>query len=154
MEVNRRPQLKLEVPEQSLIYESLSMSLGVLYYVSLSMCLGVVSRFGNIQCSVSNRSGYPASGPGLDRKISLVRFQTRRKTQTRAFCQAKPVSVPINPRVLPGLARPVGSSLQFTNLGFSIYGCSQICYCDVQNINFGTSFSLFVSLAAIILKTT
>jgi len=36
---------------------------------------------------------------------------------------------------------------------FSIYGRSHICYCYVQNINFGTSFSLLVSLAPYILKT-
>jgi len=50
MEVNGRPQLKIEVAEQKPMYESLSMSLGVVCYVSLSMSLGVVSRFGNIQC--------------------------------------------------------------------------------------------------------
>jgi hypothetical protein len=53
---------------------------------------------------------------------------------------------------LPGLARPVGSNVRISFSGFSIYGRSQICYCYVDNINFGTSFFLFVSLAAFIIK--
>jgi len=42
---------------------------------------------------------------------------------------------PSNRGVLPGWSRPVGSNLLISFLGFSISGCSQICYCDVQNIN-------------------
>ena len=38
MEVNRRPQLKIEVAEQKLMY------------VPLSMSLGVVSQFGDFRC--------------------------------------------------------------------------------------------------------
>jgi len=70
-----------------------------------------------------------------------------------ASSRAKLVPITVNPQVLPGLARSVSSSLQFSFSGCSIYGRSHICYRYVQNINFGTSFSLLVSLAAFILKT-
>ena len=51
-----------------------------------------------------------------------------------------------------GLARPVGSNLGITFAGFSTYGGIQISYCHMQNINFGTSLSLFVSLAVFIIN--
>jgi len=107
-----------------------------------------------VEVSVGNRSGYPASGPGWDRKNSWVPSQTCPKTRPAASWQAKPVPVPVNVLVLLGSARPVGSNQQFSFSGCSIYGCSQICYCYLQNINFGTSFSLLVSLAAFIIKTS
>jgi len=103
--------------------------------------------------SVRKRSVYATSGPGSDRKNSSVRSQTRLKTRPGASWPAKPVPVHGNRWVLPGLARPVGSSLRFLFSGFSIYDRIQICYCYVQNINFGTSFSVFVSLAAFIIET-
>jgi len=104
-------------------------------------------------CSVSNGSGWPASSPGLDRKNGSVRFQTRPKSRPGASWRAKPAPVPVKPRVLPGMARPVSSNLLFSFSGFSIYGHSQIYCCYVQNISFGKSFSLFVWLAAFIIKT-
>ena len=73
------------------------------------------------QACVSNRSGYPASGPGLDRIHGWVRVQNRSKSWPAASCQAKPGPVPVKPRVLPGLAWPVGSNLRFCVSGFSIY---------------------------------
>jgi len=106
-----------------------------------------------VVCSVSRWSGYPASSLRLDRKNGSVRLQTCPKTQPGAFWRAKSVPVPVNPQVLPCSTRPVGSSLRFSFSGLSICGRSHICYCYVQNINFGTSFSLLVSLAAFILGT-
>jgi len=94
-----------------------------------------------------------ATGPGLDQKNGSVRFQNRPKTQTAASWRAKPVPVPVNRRVLPSLARPVGSNLRFSFWGFSIYSHSQICYCYVQNMVFCTSLPLFDSLAAFRIKT-
>jgi len=79
--------------------------------------------------NVSNGSGLPASGPGSDRKNSLLWFQTHSKTRTAASLWAKPIPLPINPQVLPCVARPVGSILRFRFPGFSIYGRIQIFYC-------------------------
>jgi len=78
-----------------------------------------------------------AMGPGLDRIKSSVRFLTCPETQPGASWQAKPVPILANPRVLPGLARPVSSDHQFSFSGVSMYGRCQICDCYVQNINFG-----------------
>ena len=72
--------------------------------------------------SVSNGAGWPAIGPGSDRKNGLVQFQHHPKTRPFASWWAKPRPVPVNPRVLPGSARPIGSNLRFCVLGFSIYG--------------------------------
>jgi hypothetical protein len=94
-----------------------------------------------------------AMGPGLDQKNGSVRYQTDPKTWPRASWQAKPVPIPVNRRVCPASARPVGFILRFSFSGFSIYGCRQIWYCSVQNINFGTLSSLFLSLAAFMTKT-
>jgi len=69
--------------------------------------------------SVSNGSGYPASGPGLDCKNGSVRFQNRPKTRPADSWRAKPGPVPVNPRVSPGLAGPVGSNLRFCVSGFT-----------------------------------
>jgi len=93
------------------------------------------------------------TGPGLALKHTLDWFQTHPKTRPGAFWRAKPVPAPVNPWVLLGLPRPVSPGLWFCLSGFSIYGRSQTCYCSVQNINFVTSFSLFVLLAAFIVKT-
>ena len=71
-----------------------------------------------VQASVSNGSGLRASGPGLDRKNGSVRFQNRPKTRHADSWRAKPGPVPVNPRVSPGLARPIGSNLQFCVSGF------------------------------------
>ena len=103
--------------------------------------------------SSSNGSWQPASGPRLARKQSWIWFQTRPNTWPGASWPAKHIPVAVNPRVVPGLARPVGSNLWFSFSGFSIYGRSLICYYLVQNMNFGISFSVFVSLAALIIKS-
>jgi hypothetical protein len=102
--------------------------------------------------SVINRSGKPASGPGLDRKNDSDRFQTCPKTQPSASCRAKAIPIPVNQRVLPGLGRPIVSNLQFSFSGYSIYGRIQISYCHVQNISFGTLLYLCVLLAAFMIK--
>jgi hypothetical protein len=44
MEVNGRPQLKIEVAEQKLMYVSLSMSLGVVSEFSDFQCIGDLIR--------------------------------------------------------------------------------------------------------------
>jgi len=102
--------------------------------------------------SVSDRSGQYSSGLGLDQKNGSVRFQTGPKIRPTASWQAKPVSLTVNPRVLPGLARTVLSNLHFSCSGFSIYGHIPVPYHHAQNINFGTSFSLFVLLAFFLFK--
>jgi hypothetical protein len=102
--------------------------------------------------SVGNGSGEPASGAGLDWIDGSFRFPNRPITRTAAPSGAKPVPEPINPRVLPGLARPVGSNLQFNFSGISICRRILMSYCYVQNINSDTSLSFLVSLAAIIIK--
>jgi len=63
-----------------------------------------------------------ATGPGSDQINGSVRFQNCPKTRPVTSWRAKPGPVPINLRVLPGLARPVGSNLRFCVSGFSIYG--------------------------------
>jgi len=55
---------------------------------------------------------------------------------------------------LCGLARPVGSNLRFYLSGFSIYGCIQISYFHVQNIQFGISLPWLVLLTAFAIKTS
>lgn len=52
-----------------------------------------------------------ATGPGLERKMGSVRFQTHPETQPRDSLWAKPGPVPVNLSVSPDLARPVGSNL-------------------------------------------
>jgi len=79
-----------------------------------------------------------ATGPDLDPKNCPVQFLTHPKTWPGASPWAKPVPVHVNPQVLPALATHVSSNLRFLFSGFSIYCSSQICYCYVQNINFGT----------------
>jgi len=69
--------------------------------------------------SVSNGSGKPACGPGLDRNNRSVRVQTSLKTRPTDSWRAKPGPVPVNPRVSQGLARPFGSKLQFRISGFT-----------------------------------
>jgi len=95
-----------------------------------------------------------ATGPGLDWKNAFAWFQTCAKTQRIVSWRAKSLPIPINPQVSPGVARPIGSHLRFSFSGFSIFGHIQICYCHVQNINYGTSLSVFVSLAAFMSKTS
>jgi hypothetical protein len=68
---------------------------------------------------VSNRSGQPTSGPGLDCKNRSARFQTCPKTKHCDCWRAKPGPVPANPRIWPGLARPVGCNLWGCILGFT-----------------------------------
>jgi hypothetical protein len=68
--------------------------------------------------SVSNGSGWPASGPGLHRKNGSVRFQNHPKARLAGSWWAKPRPVPVNLRILPGPARPVGSDLRFCVSGF------------------------------------
>ena len=85
-----------------------------------------------------------ASGLGLNRKNLLVRFQNQPNTR------AAPIHV--NPRVLPGSARPVGSNVQFCITGFTIHRRIQICYCESQNVDIGTSLFDFDVLAALMIK--
>jgi hypothetical protein len=82
----------------------------------------------------------------------LVWFQNRPKTKPAASRWAKLVTVPANPLVLAGLARPVVSNIRFMFSGISIDGRVQISYGYVQNINIGTSLSFLVLLAAIIIN--
>jgi hypothetical protein len=91
-------------------------------------------------------------GLGLDRITGSVRFQNRSITRQAASWRTKPVPVPVNPLVVPGLARPVGSNLRFLFSRISIYGRVQISHCYVPDINFGTSLSFLVLFAAIIIK--
>jgi len=72
--------------------------------------------------SVSKGLGQPASGPGSDQKNGSVQFENRRKIEAVAFWWAKPGPLPVNPRVLVALARPVSSNLRFCVSGFSIDG--------------------------------
>jgi len=65
-----------------------------------------------LMISVSNGSRYPPSGPGLDCKNRLVRFQTSPKTRPADSWWAKPRPVPVNPWVSPGVVRPVGPNLR------------------------------------------
>jgi len=65
--------------------------------------------------SISNRSGKPASGPGLDLKYESVWFLTRWKTRPADSWRVIPGPVPVNLRVSPGLAKPV----RFHVLGFT-----------------------------------
>jgi hypothetical protein len=60
-----------------------------------------------------------ATGPGLDRKNGSVRFQNHPRTRPADSWRAKPGPIPVNPRVSLGLARPVGSNLQFCVSGFT-----------------------------------
>jgi len=78
---------------------------------------------------VSNRSRWPASGPGLDWKNYAVQFQHCPKTQPTASWQSKPGPIPVIRQVLPGLARHVGSNRWFWLTYLSIYGRTQISYC-------------------------
>jgi len=69
--------------------------------------------------SVRTRSGYPTSGPDLDRKNGSVWFPTRPKSWTADCGRANPGPVPVNLRVWPGLATPAGSNLWFCILGYT-----------------------------------
>ena len=69
--------------------------------------------------SVGNWCGKPASGPGWDRENGSVQFQPCPKTRPSDSWRAKPWPRRINPRVLPGLATPVGSNLRFRVSGFT-----------------------------------
>jgi len=89
--------------------------------------LSTMDSWGSLSCptwqamsSVSNWSGQPGSGPGLNRKHRLVQFQTRTDTQPADSWRAKARPVAVHPRVWPGLARPVGSNLPFCISGFTL----------------------------------
>jgi len=71
--------------------------------------------------TVSNGSGELASGPCSDCKNGAVRLENSPKTQSTSSYRAKPGPIPFNPRVLPGLARPIGSNLRFYVSGFTIH---------------------------------
>jgi len=85
---------------------------------------------------------------GLDHKNRSVRFWTRPRTWPAATWRAQPGPVPVNPRDLPGLARPVGSNLWFCVSGFTKYSRIQKCYCWSQNIDIGMLPSVLDVLAA------
>jgi len=63
--------------------------------------------------SVSNTSGWLASGSGLDRINSSVGIRNRPKTRPAACLQSKHDPVPVNLLVEEGLAGHVGSNLLF-----------------------------------------
>jgi len=86
------------------------------------------------------------------RKMAPFEFRCIQNPIQR-FLAGQTCTIGCQPAVVAGLTWPVGSNLRFTFPGFTIYGCSQICYWYVQNITFGTSFSLFVLLAVLIIKT-
>ena len=65
---------------------------------------------------------------GLDRKNGSVLSWNGPKTQLDASWLCKPCPIPVKPRVVPGVARPVGSNLQLCILGCCIYGFIQIYY--------------------------
>jgi hypothetical protein len=85
-----------------------------------------------------------------------VRFSSRpvQKPETELLGGPNPHPYRSTRGFSPGLATSVSSNLRFSFSGFSIYGRSQLCYCSVQNINFGTSFTICVVLAAFIIKST
>ena len=70
--------------------------------------------------SNSNRSGYPCSGPSLDRKNGSVVFRARPKLRPADPWQAKLGRVLANPRVYLGWAWPVRSILQFCVSRFTL----------------------------------
>jgi len=72
--------------------------------------------------SVSDGSGLPACRLGLDQKNGIDRFQNRPDKRSAASKRSKPGRGPVEPRVSPGLARPVRSDLRVWVSGFSIYG--------------------------------
>ena len=96
--------------------------------MSICFSIGGFLIIPSMGLSVTNGSGQPASRPGVDRKTWLVWFLTYSKTRSAASWRAKPGPIPVNPRVLPGLARPVGSKVQFCVLGFVISHSTQIFY--------------------------
>jgi hypothetical protein len=92
-------------------------------------------------------------GPGLDLKQISVRLQNSTQIRPGGSWQPRAVPIPVKPPGLLSWAQPICSNHQFLFWGFPIFGRSQICYRYLQNLHFGTSFSLFVSLAAFIIKT-
>jgi hypothetical protein len=102
---------------------------------------------------IGNGSGTCPRVPGSDWKDSSVLFQTPPKSQPTATSHVKLVPVLVNPQELTGLLRTVVWNLWVSFSDVSIYGRIQISYCEVQNINFGTSLSLFVLLPTLIIKT-
>jgi len=91
--------------------------------------------------SVSDGSGLPTCRLGLDQKNSLDQFQNRPDKWSAASKRSKPGCGPVEPRVSPGLARPVRSDLRVCVSGFSIYGRIQISYCSLHTIDYGTALS-------------
>jgi len=81
--------------------------------------------------------------PFSDCTMRSAWFLSHPKTTTTSSWLAKPPPVPIYRWVLPCSAGLVCSNVWFWFLGFSIYSCIQISYCQVQNIDFGTSLSFF-----------
>ena len=81
-----------------------------------------------------------------------VLFQTAPKPWPTASWWAKPGPIPINPHVLLGVTRPIGSNHWFRLLGFSVDSRTPICYCSLQHIDYGKSFSFFDALPAFIFK--
>jgi hypothetical protein len=104
--------------------------------------------------SVSTMSGYPKRSPGIDQKNGSLRFQTQPIFQSAISWRARAGPIPDNPRVLPSLARPIGSYPCFWVSGFSIDGRIQISYCKLQNVTFGILLSYFYSLAAFTIRNT
>jgi len=102
--------------------------------------------------SVSNGSGQPASAAGLERINGSVQFRNHPKTWTAPSWGANPTPVSVHQRVSLGLPWSDGYNLRFSFLGSSFYGHVQQSYCDVENINFGTSLSFLDFLTAIKIK--
>jgi len=89
-----------------------------------SLCVDAHSQTGvvtvslslsRILASVSNGSGF-----GPEKRFGSVPEPSKNPTRSDLAGQTR--HLPVNPRDLPGLARPVGSNLRFCVLGFSICG--------------------------------
>jgi len=103
--------------------------------IRLSVCFVTmqhhsVSEFWACIChvaNVSNGSGLPTRRPDLECKHCSVWVPNRPTTRPTASWRETAWSVPVNPWVSPGLARPVGSNLQFWNSGlFDLWSHSDI----------------------------
>jgi len=91
------------------------------------ICVLTITILGKaVLTRVSKRSGYPTSSLGSNRDNFSVRFQTPPTTLPTVLEGAKPGSVPVNPPVLSGLGRPVGSNLWFQFWVFHLWSHSDI----------------------------
>jgi hypothetical protein len=80
-----------------------------------------------------------------DRTANTVQFEFHHgpKSRPSALWRAIPGLVPVNPRVLPGLAKPLGLNLTFWLSGISIYGSIQISYCKILTLVYCCPFLMY-----------